>query len=266
MREEQLSLPEILETPPSSYVRASNGDLLPIRAWLPARPRRVVVALHGMVTHSGWFSRLGKLLFDQGVALIAPDRRGNGRAKDLGQAGNIDMLIADVHAVVELARASSDDVTLFSWCGSANYAIPASAQVAISRLVLASPGLVPLPEMSARFRNAQAVDGFLPIHFDPARDFTDLPEIQRIIRADKLYLRRIPLELRGAWKALNPLAKKTLGTLSIPHRCILTRTDRMIDIHQTASLMPAVDWVDGGHGFVLEPIGSRAVATILGAK
>ena len=211
MSEERPYQPVILNTPITSHVRASNGDHLPLRTWIPARPRRVVVALHGMVTHSGWFSRLGGLLFQQGVALVAPDRRGNGEAKELGQVGNIEMLISDVDAVVKLARKLSDDITLFSWCGSANYALPASARVAIQRLVLASPGLVPLPAMSARFRATEPIDGFLPIHFDPARDFTDQIEIQNMIRADRLYLRQIPVEVRDAWKTLNPIARQTLG-------------------------------------------------------
>ncbi len=258
---------QIANTPADDHIRAVNGDFLPIRTWLPqAKPRRVVVALHGMVTHSGWFSQLGNLLVECGVALIAPDRRGNGQAKHLGQISDTDLLMADVDVAVQHARQLSDDVTLFSWCGSANFAVPAAAQVAADRFVMASPGLVPLAEMSARFRCTQAIDGFLPIHFDPAGDFTDDAETKDIICADKLYLRRIPEELRGAWKKLNPIAREALHNLPIPAHCVLTRVDRMIDIPKTLDLMGdiPIHWASGGHGFVVEPAGANSVAELLG--
>jgi len=259
----------IVTTPASSHVRSPNGDLLPVRVWMPqSKPRRVVVALHGMVTHAGWFAQLGELLADQGVALVAPDRRGNGEAKNLGDVGNTELLIADVDAVVKTAHETCDDVTLFSWCGSANFAVPAATRVAVRRFVLASPGLVPLAEKSARFRASEPVDGFLPIHFDPANDFTDDPDVREMIRRDPLYLRRIPLALRGAWKELNPIARQALRELPVPAHCVLTRIDRMIDIAGTVDLMGdiPVSWTEGGHGFLVEPAGVRFMADLLGAK
>jgi alpha-beta hydrolase superfamily lysophospholipase len=256
----------IASAPPTDHVRSTHGDLLPVRIWRPAaRPSRVVVALHGMVTHAGWFAQLGELLAARGLALVAPDRRGNGDAQQLSNVGDLGLLIADVDVVVAFARALCDDVTLLAWCGSANFAVPAATQVAIRRLVLASPGLVPRPEMAARFRAGEPRDGWLPIHFDPATDFTDDPEVQAAIRADARYLRRIPAVLRDAWRQLNPIARAALGQLSVPARCVLTRTDRMIDIAATVELMAdiPVDWAVGGHGFVVEPTGARQLARIL---
>ena len=256
----------ILTTPASTHVRSAHGDLLPTRMWLPrARPRRVVVALHGMVTHAGWFTRLGELLVDHDTALVAPDRRGNGLARALEQPGNAELLISDVGAVVRAARELCDDVTLFSWCGSANFAVPAAARVPIRRFVLASPGLVPREEMAARFRSRRPVDGFLPIHFDPAADFTDDAEVQAMIRADDLYLRWIPASVRDAWRQLNPIARETLRRLPFPTRCVLTRVDRMIDIAGTVELLGdlPVAWAAGGHGFLVEPAGARCVARLL---
>jgi len=257
----------IANTLVTSYVRAKNGELLPVRVWKPAsRPDRVVVALHGMVTHSGWFASLGELLVQRNVALIAPDRRGNGTARGLAGAGDPELLISDVDDVVNFAHELGDDITLLSWCGSANFAVPAAARVAIRRFVLASPGLVPLEHMAARFRSAQPVDGRLPIHFDPVTDFTDDPATQRAIRADALYLRWIPLAVRDAWKQLNPIAREALHKLPIPAQCVLTRTDRMIDIGKTVELLAGIPlhWADGGHGFVVEPAGAQLVARLLG--
>lgn len=265
--------PYIANDPVGIYARSIRGELLPMRVWRSAaRPRRVVVALHGMVTHSGWFAQLGDQLVGRGLALIAPDRRGNGLARALGGPGEIDLLVSDVAAVVTRAHELCEDVTLLSWCGSANFAVPAAAHLPVQRLVLASPGLVPLEEMAARFREARPVAGYLPLHFDPLRDFTDDAEVQRAIRADKLTLRNVPLAVRDAWRTLNPLARQALRTLRLPTRLVLARRDRMIDVPRTQALlasrmatMPAidVDWCEGGHGFVAEPQGARLLAQVL---
>jgi dienelactone hydrolase len=250
------------------YVRATNGDALPVRAWLPpGAARRAVVALHGMVTHAGWFAQLGDRLAAQGVAVLAPDRRGNGLARGLAHAGDAELLIADVGAVVAAAREVCSDVTLLSWCGSANFAVPAAARAPIDRLLLASPGLVPLDAMSARFRAGVPVDGQLPIHFDPAGDFTDDEEVRAVIRADELYLRWIPVAVRDAWRQLNPRAREGLRRLPVPARCVLTRVDRMIDIPQTVELLGEVpvSWAAGGHGFLVEPAGAALVADLVAA-
>lgn len=264
--------------PPTEAVASSRGEPLPVRVWrppAPAAPRRVVVALHGMVTHAGWFAPLGALLAARGLALVAPDRRGNGWARALRDPGDLELLISDVEAVVAWAGRLSADVTLLSWCGSANFAVLAAARVPIRRFVLASPGLVPLAAMSARLRASQplAASGpdaaFLPVHFDPASDFTDDEAVRRAIRADSLTLRRIPVALREAWRQLNPRARAALATLPIPTRCVLTRIDRMLDIPATLDLLDAADipvhWAEGGHGFVVESAGARAVADLLGA-
>jgi pimeloyl-ACP methyl ester carboxylesterase len=218
-----------------------------------------------MVTHAGWFAQLGDLLVEHGIALLAPDRRGNGLARALGPAGDADLLIADVDAVVQAARDLCDDVTLLSWCGSANFAVPAAARVPIRRFVLASPGLVPREEMADRFRASLPTGGLLPIHFDPAGDFTDDADVQAVIRADELYLRWIPVEVRDAWRRLNPLARESLRSLPVPTSCVLTRVDRMIDIPRTVELLAdlPIAWASGGHGFLVEPAGARFVADLL---
>ena len=260
------AMPYIRSEPISTYVLARNGDALPVRLWRPAgAARRAVVALHGMVTHSGWFAQLGDLLVARGVALVAPDRRGNGCATGLGGVGDIELLLSDVAEVVALAGTLCDDVELLAWCGSANFAVPAALELPVRRLLLASPGLAPLPERAAKFRAAEPSRGFLPLHFDPASDFTDDVVARRAIRADPLTLRRIPAELRGAWRALNPMARQALGRLPIPARCALTRTDRMIDLAATVELCGAmpIHWTGGGHGFVVEPAGARFIAGLL---
>ena len=252
--------------PPAHAVVAGDGARLPVRVWSPAGPaRRAVVALHGLVTHAGWFAPLAAALVPRGVAIVAPDRRGNGHARGLAGAGDVARLVDDLAAVVAYARTLAGDVTLLSWCGSANFAVPAARALPIDRLVLASPGLVPRDELAARFRDGVPVDGHLAIHFDPETDFTDDPDVRTAIRGDALYLRRISVEVRAAWRALNPEARAALHSLDIPVRCVLARVDHMLDIPRTVALLGdlPISWAAGGHGFVLEPAGARQLAEVL---
>jgi hypothetical protein len=91
--------------------------------------------------------------------------------------------------------------------------------------------------------------------------------VQAVIRADELYLRWIPVEVRDAWRRLNPLAREALRALPVPARCVLTRVDRMIDIAATVELLAGIPiaWAGGGHGFLVEPAGARFVADLLAA-
>lgn len=64
---------------------ASDGTVLPVRAWLPKeRPAAVIVALHGFNDYSEAFALPGRWLSGHGVALYAYDQRGFGMAPSRG--------------------------------------------------------------------------------------------------------------------------------------------------------------------------------------
>ena len=86
-----------------------------------------------------------------------------------------------------------------------------------------------------------------------------------VVRRTLVAVRRIPVAVRDAWRRLNPMARGALRELRVPTRCLLTRVDRMIDIRETVELLGdiPIDWTEGGHGFLVEPAGSRFVASVL---
>lgn len=61
-----------------------DGLSLPLRYWDVARPKAVIVALHGMSDYSEAFDMPGPWLAAHGVAVYAYDQRGFGRAPDPG--------------------------------------------------------------------------------------------------------------------------------------------------------------------------------------
>ncbi|HYN17981.1 MAG TPA: alpha/beta fold hydrolase, partial [Actinomycetes bacterium] len=74
----------------SSFLTASDGVELHYQRWSSERspPWAVVVFLHGIASHGGWFAETAADLSEQGVAVYAPDRRGSGRSG--GPRGHLD--------------------------------------------------------------------------------------------------------------------------------------------------------------------------------
>ena len=67
----------------SRFLTASDGVRLHYLHWPSGRwpPRAVVVFLHGIASHAGWFEETAADLGGQGMAVYGLDRRGSGRSE-----------------------------------------------------------------------------------------------------------------------------------------------------------------------------------------
>ena len=77
-------------------------------------PRAAVISLHGLGDHSGLYPMVAEALTPRGIAVYAPDLRGNGRSP--GPRGHIDSwadLREDLRRLVRRARAETPGVPLF---------------------------------------------------------------------------------------------------------------------------------------------------------
>ncbi|MCH8038067.1 MAG: alpha/beta hydrolase, partial [Proteobacteria bacterium] len=80
---------------------AADGLELPLRAWLPAdgaRPKAVIVALHGINDYSNAFEAPGRYWAGRGIATYAYDQRGFGAAPNRGLWAGTAALTADLTA------------------------------------------------------------------------------------------------------------------------------------------------------------------------
>ena len=78
------------------------GGWLFRRAWIPERPQRVLVLVHGFGEHSGRYEELASWLAARSVAVHAYDQRGHGRTP--GRRGHVDRferLYDDLCAMLE---------------------------------------------------------------------------------------------------------------------------------------------------------------------
>src|SRR3954454_23142371 len=102
---------------------ASDGYPIHVLVW-PAEgsPSGVVVVLHGVQSHGGWYHSLGRTLAGAGFEAHFPDRRGSGaNTRDRGHAPSSRRLIDDIAERLADVRRKSPGVPVclagISWGG-----------------------------------------------------------------------------------------------------------------------------------------------------
>jgi alpha-beta hydrolase superfamily lysophospholipase len=110
-----VAAPALSPGPAAERFVAADGAILPVRAWLPqsARPRAVLIALHGFNDYSHFFAEPAAFFAARGIAAYAYDQRGFGMAPHPGLWAGTEAMVADLKAFVRLVRARHAGVPLF---------------------------------------------------------------------------------------------------------------------------------------------------------
>ena len=92
----------------TNSVRVSDGTMLQFRRWGPVNrsPRAIVLALHGIQSHGGWYFRSSQAMAEAGFEVLFLDRRGSGLSMSpRGHAIHAERLINDVAQFTRAIRA-----------------------------------------------------------------------------------------------------------------------------------------------------------------
>jgi len=111
----------------TSDILARDGTKLPLRVWAPDKPKAVIVALHGMSDYSNAFAMPAEWWAQHGVATLAYDQRGFGRADHPGLWAGSDALRDDLDDAVAAARARYPGVPVYALGESMGGAVVLSA-------------------------------------------------------------------------------------------------------------------------------------------
>jgi alpha-beta hydrolase superfamily lysophospholipase len=151
----------------SRLIRASDGVELHSLRWSSGRspPWAVVVFLHGIASHAGWFAETTTDLDEQGVTVYAPDRRGSGRSGGpRGHLARYERALDDVDEVVRLVGSEHPRTPLFlaasSWAAKLAVVYAADRPAPLSGLLLLGPGLLPRVNLSPA-RRVRVIAGHL---------------------------------------------------------------------------------------------------------
>lgn len=244
-------------SPHRTELDASQGRL-PALVWRSPGATRAVLAVHGVMSHAGWFSGLGEALAERGITLAAVDRRGCGRAQGLAPGG-ARAWVDDLLAAARQLSGEGLELTLLGWCWGARTAVVAASEGRLP-LCLMAPGLRMRPTVDQRLDAAlDRVGQPLPLPFDVA-DFSEAEAVQAFIAKDPLKWRQLPWGFVEESRALNAQAQKLAPQLPARTLVVLAERDRMIDGAATRALFSGqrLDTVAGGHALILEQPGRAA--------
>ena len=268
----------------SRRVRASDGVELHYLSWCGERspPWAVIIFLHGIASHGGWFAETATDLATFGVAVYAPDRRGSGRSG--GPRGHLDRYeraLDDVDEMVRVVSAEHPGTPLFlaasSWAAKLGVVYTARRPAPLSGLLLLGPGLLPKVGLS-RARQLAVVVGHLvaptarlAIPLTPEM-YTANPRYLDAIRADRLRLLQATTRFFWETARLDRARGPAAAGLKLPLLLLQGENDAMMDVAGTRrwfSRLGAEDktyraYPGAGHTLDFEPDRSRYLADIRG--
>jgi acylglycerol lipase len=229
----------------SRYIEASDGVELHCLRWASGseKPWAVVLFLHGIASHAGWFAETAADLDEMGVAVYAPDRRGSGLSD--GRRGHLSSYVralVDVQAVAKVVAAEQRQTPFFlagsSWAAKLAIVYGAMKSSLLSGLLLLGPGLFPKVTLSPAQRAAVAVGHVVAptarvaIPLTPEM-YTSTARYREFIRADPLRL--LDVTTRFFWETarLDRRRPSASARLRLPLLVQQGEGDVMMDVPRT---------------------------------
>jgi alpha-beta hydrolase superfamily lysophospholipase len=234
----------------SEFFAAGDGVRLHYLRWRSRQspPSAVVVFLHGIASHAGWFAETAADLNRHGVEVYGLDRRGSGRSA--GPRGHLDRYeraLDDVEQLIGLVAADQPQVPVFltasSWAAKLGVVYAAQRGGSLAGLLLLGPGLLPRVNL-APWHRIVVVAGHLvrpmarlPIPLTPEL-YTANPPYRDFIRADPLRLLEATTQFFWETARLDR-QRRTAARLELPVLLLQGEADEMADVPATRR------WLDG---------------------
>jgi acylglycerol lipase len=267
----------------SRFLTASDGIRLHYLHWRSGRspPWAVIVFLHGIASHAGWFGETAADLNRQGVEVYGPDRRGSGRSEGpRGHLARYERALDDVQEVVRLVAADHNGTPVFlaasSWAAKLAIVYAAQRAAPLSGLLLLGPGLLAQVNLSPA-RRVRVVVGHLvtptaafPIPLTPELYTANSPYVD-LIRADPLRLLEATAQFFWETARLDRQRRRASADLDLPLLLLQGEDDKMMDVPGTRRWFAGLDAPDktyraypgAGHTLDFEPDRTRYLADML---
>jgi alpha-beta hydrolase superfamily lysophospholipase len=221
--------------------RGSDGVELAYGLWTPrTEPRGVVVCIHGIRSHAGWYEKSCSHFADQGYLTYFPDRRGSGLNREVGSAKvTASLLVNDVASFLAWVRAEHPGLAVhlvgISWGGKLGVATLLADPGLADSLTLVAPGIaakrdITLAEKLKVLISRVACPGrIMPIPLNEPELFTANPERIEYIRNDPLSLVECPAALLWTSFILDCRIRHAGPRISVPVFLMLAEHDAIVD-------------------------------------
>jgi len=216
-----------------------RGERLWYREWIPSSPRAVVVYVHGIQSHSGWFVSSCRALAERGCAVFSLDRRGSGRNElERGHVGRWQTLTDDIAdffgSVTQPYWSLPRHLVGISWGGKLAACFAAQRPHTVDSLILVAPGLTPRVAHSVGERVRIALAALLSprkrfrIPIDRPEMFTHTPEKIEFIRTDPLALRECTARFFIESVRMDRFLRCNAPRIRVPALLLLAKDDPII--------------------------------------
>jgi alpha-beta hydrolase superfamily lysophospholipase len=224
-------------------VTASDGVALHEREWLSPEPRALLVFVHGIASHSGWFAETAELLAASQVTVVAPDRRGSGLSRGpRGHLPSFEQGVVDLGEAVIRAQRVHPGVPVVvgasSWAAKLALVYAASNPAPLHGLALLGPGLFPTVRLPWWSRT-QVVAGHrlaprasIPIPLTPEQ-YTTNPDYVRFIGEDPLRLHTASAQFYWETARLDHRRPAASRRLQVPLLVLQGTADAMMNPART---------------------------------
>ena len=216
-----------------------GGVKIPYYTWDVAHPQAVLIFIHGLKSHAGWFLESGAAFAAKNIKVYAFDRRGSGKSE--AERGHIDdyhLWLEEIRAVCSLADQENPGLIphLLGHCFGARLALGFEivSPGSVKSLILMSP---PIFSTKADIRIWEKVQVFLSFFLPvsspitvPIRDemFTGDPEKNRFIAKDHLKLESMtPAFCREVFR-LDRKIERNLSQITLPCLVLLAKEDEVV--------------------------------------
>jgi alpha-beta hydrolase superfamily lysophospholipase len=199
--------------------------------------RTPVVLLHGLQSHSAWFTGSLTFLAEQGHPAYAFDRRGSGlSASERGHCGSYRELLAEVGTVIDFAAPGGEAVHLIGHCHGAIVAAAFACVFPerVASLTLSTPAIftrVTLPltdKLKVLWAAATGRTVRVPVPLAPEL-FSDIEAFVRFVGEDELAVREATGSLYLETVRARRLVQRNVDALTMPVFLATAGADRICD-------------------------------------
>lgn len=244
---------EPVQTPSLETKRfiTADGEILPMRAWLPeGEATSVVIAVHGFNDYSNAFEAVGTYLAQQGVAVYAYDQRGFGATRQPGIWPGIESLVSDLSAFIKAVRAQHGNQPLYLLGESMGGAVAIVTMVArdalpVERLILVAPAVWGGKSLNKFYRSVLWVSAHtVPWLKVSGRGLkikaSDNTEILKQMRGDPLVIKKTRIDALYGVVRLMDKAREAIAQLHTPTLVLYGNRDQIIPKQPVCRLLEEI--------------------------
>lgn len=231
------------------FFRATDGAMLPVRSWLPAKKpfKAVIVAVHGFNDYSNSFNLPGNYFRQQGVACYAYDQRGFGAAPGRGLWAGVEAYKKDLSGMVGELRRLYPDLPLYLLGESMGGAVTVVTMTGsdpplVDGVILIAPAVWGRSTMPWYQRWLLDIAAYTAPWMELTGKGlevvpTDNIEVRRAISRDPLFIRATRIDSIYGLANLMDQALVNAGKLQLPTLVLYGRKDQIIPKEPTLLML-----------------------------